>query len=150
MNVLEKRQVVAASAKKVWRFLSSPKNLDEITPPNLSFHIVSELPEEMYDGLLIQYKVKIPVFGERDWLTEIKHIRPGISFVDEQRSGPYKFWYHYHEIRPEGRKTVMIDRVTYELPYSLVGDAARVLFVKRMLEGIFEFRRKILANKFGQ
>jgi hypothetical protein len=29
------------------------------------------------------------MLGWQHWITEIKHIREGVSFVDEQRHGPY-------------------------------------------------------------
>jgi ligand-binding SRPBCC domain-containing protein len=40
----------------------------------------------------------IPFFGRRKWVAEMKYIREPFSFVDEQRVGPYKLWYHYHEL----------------------------------------------------
>ena len=32
-------------------------------------------PETMYDGLVIEYRIVIPLLGKQAWLTEIKHIR---------------------------------------------------------------------------
>jgi ligand-binding SRPBCC domain-containing protein len=38
------------------------------------------------------------------------------SFVDEQRLGPYTFWYHYHQIDAEEGRIKLTDRVYYEVP----------------------------------
>jgi ligand-binding SRPBCC domain-containing protein len=71
------------------------------------FEIVSNLPEEMHEGLLVEYRVGIPLLGKQTWLSELKHIRERHSFVDEQLIGPYKLWYHYHEIsKVEGWRAV--------------------------------------------
>lgn len=137
---------VAAPVDIVWDFIATPKNLNRITPENLSFTILSDVPETMFDGLLIKYRVSIPQFGKWQWLTEIKHIRKGISFVDEQRSGPYKFWYHYHEIQPHSSGTNIIDEVTYQMPFGLLGDLVNVLIVQKQLKEIFDYREEIFTR----
>src|SRR6056300_1716366 len=110
MHFLKREIVLEAPADKVWDFLATPRNLNELTPPGLHFRILSELPDRMFEGLLISYEIRIPGFGTRSWLTEIKHVRDRLSFVDEQRLGPYRFWYHQHIIEAEGPlKTRMID-----------------------------------------
>ena len=60
--------------EEVWEFLSAPSNLNNITPSNLQFEILSNVPDKMFNGLLIEYRIKIPLFGRWQWLTEIKHI----------------------------------------------------------------------------
>jgi len=140
IHTLHRTTVVRAPKEKVWDFISTPANLNRITPENMAFEILTELPEVMYDGLLIHYRVKIPIFGRWNWLTEIKHIREGHSFVDEQRAGPYKFWYHYHKIQPHKAGTQIIDRVTYQMPFWLAGDIVNGLIVKNQLKTTFDYR----------
>ncbi len=103
----------------------------------------------MYEGLLIEYRISVPLFGKQKWLTEIRHIRPGRSFVDEQRIGPYRLWYHYHEVQP-GRRggSVMTDNVTYIMPFSPAGDLVHRIIVRRQLEQIFDFRKSALEKIF--
>ena len=145
---------VDAPADAVWDFIATPKNLNRITPENMSFTILSEVPEIMFEGLLIKYRVSIPFFGKWQWLTEIKHIREGISFVDEQRSGPYKFWYHYHEVQPHSGGTKIMDEVTYQMPFGLLGDLVNAIIVKKQLEDIFNYReevfKRVMINKTGE
>ena len=111
MLFLEREIILDVTQEKLWEFLATPAHLNELTPPQLNFQILSELPEQMYNGLTILYSIRIPLFGRRRWLTEIKHIRAGEYFVDEQRLGPYRFWYHQNLLEPVGKnRTRMIDR----------------------------------------
>ena len=44
----------------LWEFVSVPQNLNEITPPEMAFQIVGDLPDRAKPGLLLEYRVKIP------------------------------------------------------------------------------------------
>ena len=151
MHLLEREIILNTDPDTIWEFLSTPLNLNELTPPNLHFQVLSEVPDKMYNGLTILYEIKIPVFGKRRWLTEIKHIHEGVFFVDEQRLGPYKLWYHQHRIeRLESKNTKILDRVFYQLPFGMIGKIVHQLWVKNMLEEIFSYRSRRLEELFGQ
>lgn len=149
MYTLLRQQQVNIPAEELWAFIATPVNLNLLTPPSLQFKFLSELPETMSDGLLLLYEVGISPFGRWRWLTEIKYIRPGISFVDEQRLGPYRFWYHYHEIagQPDG-SSLMLDRVCYQLPFGPLGALLHRLMIRRMLEQIFDYRATQMRELF--
>lgn len=146
---LYREQVIATTIETAWNFISSPANLDTITPPDLSFEIMTEVPEVMYNGLLIEYLVGIPLIGKQTWLTELKHIREGHSFVDEQRIGPYKIWYHYHEITETPAGVRFVDHVNYVMPFGPLGEIARALYVKKELQRIFDFRHQAMEQHLG-
>ena len=151
MYQLERELVLNSPTQDVWGFLANPVNLNELTPPDLQFEILSKLPERMYNGLTIHYAIGIPLFGRHRWLTEIKHIEEGCSFVDEQRRGPYRFWYHYHAVKPMAeRRTKMIDRVTYQLPFGVLGRLVHAVLVEKMLVDIFNYRNQRLIEIFGR
>jgi ligand-binding SRPBCC domain-containing protein len=143
---LSRQQTIQTDLKTAWEFISSPKNLDAITPDDMPFEIISDIPEKMYDGLLIEYKVGIPLIGKQTWLTEIKHIREQHSFIDEQRIGPYKLWYHYHEITQQPDGIRFIDKVHYVLPMGPLGSIAHCLYVKKKLQSIFDYRERALPK----
>lgn len=145
MYILEQQQKVSGSLEQAWAFLQNPANLDRITPPDLRFRIVTEVPAIMFNGLIIEYRITIPFIGTHTWVTEIKHICEGVSFVDEQRLGPYRFWYHYHEIRQEEGGVLLIDRVHYQPPLGILGRIVHRLYIRRTLERIFSYRRDRLA-----
>ena len=150
MYELHQEQILDAPINKIWEFIAHPANLNKITPPELDFTILSDVPELMQDGLLIRYDVELPLLGHSKWVTEIKHVIPGQEFVDEQRIGPYKFWYHHHKIEETSDGTKMIDHVSYLPPFGIIGKAANTLFIKNKLSDIFEYRRDILDQLFNQ
>jgi ligand-binding SRPBCC domain-containing protein len=151
VHVLESSQVVHASIDRAWDFFSDPRNLSRITPPELDFKILSALPERVYPGLMIEYRVR-PLLGiPARWVTEITHVEPGKFFVDEQRIGPYRIWHHEHHFRPlDGGRVEMTDRVTYVLPFGPLGDLVHPFLVKPQLAKIFAFREKAVAGLFEE
>lgn len=140
---LERKQVVSLGVEECWRFFSDPRNLEKITPPSLKFTVKSELPPEVYPGLMIEYTVS-PLLGiPLTWLTEIVHVDAPHRFVDEQRRGPYRLWHHEHNFRalPDGG-TEVHDLVTYVPPLGPFGSILNRLIVRPQLERIFAYRRE--------
>jgi ligand-binding SRPBCC domain-containing protein len=150
IHVLNKRQVVPAGIRECWKFFSDPHNLSKITPPGLDFQVLSELPDEIHEGMMIEYRVR-PLLGiPMTWLTEITHVRGPHYFVDEQRVGPYALWHHEHEFvdMPDGR-TELVDRIHYILPFSPLSEAVHALLVAPQLKTIFEYRIAAVEKIFG-
>ena len=149
IHTLEQEQVLPITIGDAWEFFSAPQNLDEITPNDLGFKITSLSLEKMHEGQIITYKVKLAPLIWVTWVTEIKCVQEGVSFIDEQRFGPYKFWHHRHHFESAEGGVLMKDLVHYALPFGLFGAIAHAVFVRRKLEWIFGSRRKILDQKFG-
>jgi ligand-binding SRPBCC domain-containing protein len=115
----------------------------------MGFSIKFDLPEKMYEGLMIEYSVK-PLLGiPMTWITEIKTVKDNLFFVDEQRKGPYKIWHHEHHFKEVEGGVEMTDVVSYELPLGILGKFAHALFVKKQLEAIFNFRIKMVDEIFA-
>jgi ligand-binding SRPBCC domain-containing protein len=142
MYSLSKETVVMTTMEKAWAFISNPANLDLITPDDMAFEIRSKMPDELREGVLVEYRVKIPFMGKQPWLSELKHIVPGRSFVDEQKIGPYRLWYHYHGLQPVDGGVRFVDHVVYEVPFGLFGKIAHALFIRKTLERIFAYREQ--------
>ena len=140
--------MIRSDLQTVWDFFSSPSNLKEITPDHMGFDVMSELPDKMYEGMMIEYKVK-PLLGiPMTWISEIKAVKELSFFVDEQRKGPYKIWHHEHHFIETEEGVEVIDIVSYELPLGVLGRMVHSLLVKRKLEQIFEHRFKVLNRLF--
>ena len=143
-------QQLPIELREAWEFFSSPRNLEKITPSHMGFVITSELPKKMYEGQIITYKVA-PVPGiKTSWVTEITHVEDQKFFVDEQRFGPYSMWHHEHHFVPNEKGVLMTDKVSYKLPLGFLGSIAHELFVKRQLHQIFEYRVKVLEDRFNK
>lgn len=147
---LEQRQFLPIPLEEAWAFFSAPSNLDAITPDDLGFRITSPVVERMHEGQIITYQVKIAPCLWVPWVTEIKAVDEGHSFIDEQRFGPYRFWHHRHHFDACEGGVMMTDLVHYGLPFGPLGAIAHVLFVRRKLEWIFAFRRRVLEERFGR
>ena len=147
---LQKIQFIPEKIEKVWDFFSSPKNLKDITPPHLRFHILSDNEDKMYAGQIVEYIVKpllgIPLY----WMTEITHVEPMKYFIDEQRFGPYSFWHHQHHFKEVHNGIEMTDIVHYKIPFWFLGDIANSLIVKNQLKKIFDFRKEVTDKTFGK
>ncbi|MEE9369326.1 MAG: SRPBCC family protein [Pontiella sp.] len=146
MYKLTKEIFVDTSMEHAWNFISNPANLNKITPDHMDFEIISELPDVIAEGMLLEYRMKIPLLGTQPWLSELKHIVSGHSFVDEQRVGPYKLWIHYHGIVPTESGVKFVDRVIYEVPFGVFGKLAHALFIRKTLERVFAFREISLQS----
>ena len=138
----QRKQLIKTDIETAWDFMRSPANLNKITPPDMTFTILSDLPDVMFEGQIIRYKIKIPMIGEQDWVSELKHIKEKHSFVDDQRIGPYKLWYHYHQIQKCSEGVEFLDHITYSIPYGIFGELAHYIYVKNQLDKIFDFRAK--------
>lgn len=146
---LVREQQISAPLDAVWKYFSRADNLQAITPEYMNFRVTSgDLPEEIYPGMIITYKVSpllgIPLF----WMTEITHVVPGKLFVDEQRRGPFSMWHHEHHFEERAGGTLMRDIVHYEAPLGPLGEIARALFVQKQVESIFSHRFGVIDKIF--
>ena len=143
-------QLVKSSREKVWDFISAPANLKKITPEYMGFDITSKhLPEKMYAGMIISYKVS-PLLGlKMNWLTEITQVIEGEYFIDEQRQGPYALWHHQHRLEDTAEGTLMKDIVTYAPPFGVLGQIANGLVIRGKLKEIFDYREQAVNQFFN-
>jgi len=148
MMKLKQEQFLPISLDEAWRFFATPKNLNEVTPNDLVFEIISELPDTMYEGLLINYRLKPMLNIPVNWCTEITHIKEKVYFIDEQRKGPYRIWHHEHHFKPVAGGVLMTDLLHYDIGMSFFGWIAGKMFVHRKVEGIFNYRYKMLESYF--
>ena len=145
---LERVQTIHRGSDEVFAFFADAANLERLTPPFLRFRILTALPIPMSAGTRIEYSLRL--FGlPFTWRTLITQWEPGVSFVDEQESGPYALWRHTHRFESQGAKTIMHDLVEYAEPFGPLGSVAHGLVVKRTVERIFDFRREATARLLG-
>lgn len=149
MYQLKRTQFIKADLSTCWEFFSSPKNLKLITPPYMGFDVKTEVPEKMYEGLMIAYTVR-PLFGiPMSWITEIKTVKENEFFVDEQRQGPYTIWHHEHHFKQVEGEVEMTDIVSYVIPFGFLGKIAHPIIVRKKLEEIFAYRFQRVDELFN-
>ena len=146
----KKELKIHASVEEVWDFISSPRNLKEITPDYMGFDITSEdLPEKMYPGMIISYIVKPILNIKTTWVSEITQVKEQKYFVDELRVGPYALWHHEHILEKLDDGVLMTDIVSYKPPFGFLGSLDNKLFKRKKLHEIFDYRTNILLKKFA-
>jgi ligand-binding SRPBCC domain-containing protein len=149
--ILKSVQKIPASIEEVWAFFSTPANLNEITPGNIGFRLLSgDQQTALYEGQVFEYKVspmlRIPLY----WKTEISKVNAPYHFIDRQAKGPYKLWEHHHHFKSIDGGVEMTDIVYYKNPFYFLGIIANRLFVKKRLRQIFAFRFAKVEELFGK
>lgn len=156
--------VLPRALPEVFAFFADARNLEEITPPMLRFRILTPGPIEMGVGTVIEYALRVRGVPVR-WRTEIPvweppgSVRAGVArFVDNQVRGPYRLWRHEHTFEGvrlpdragvERDATRMVDVVEY-MPIGgrVLAGVAHAVLVRRDLIGIFEYRSRVIAERF--
>ncbi|MBP9706139.1 MAG: TIGR01777 family oxidoreductase [Oligoflexales bacterium] len=146
--ILLQKQWVPFKRDQVWDFFSSEKNLERITPPWLNFKVVKKSSNEIENGTLIDYRLKIhgiPVA----WQSEIIDFEAPNQFVDKQLKGPYKLWHHRHAFVELADGTLLIDLIHFSLPVGMLGAIFGMPLAKIDLNKIFNYRKKIIGTLFS-
>ena len=132
---------------EVWNFFSRPQNLNAVTPSDMHFEILTDLEGvEMYEGMLINYRIRPLLNIPMKWCTEITHIKEKEYFIDEQRFGPYAMWHHEHHFKELEGGVEMRDLLHYAIPFGPLGRLANAVLVSRKVDQIFEFRKSAMGE----
>lgn len=130
----------------VFPFFADAKNLELLTPPWLSFRILTPTPIAMQVGALIDYRITLRGLPIR-WRTRIARWQPDHAFADEQLRGPYAIWHHTHTFTPQDGGTVLGDDVVMRPRGGpLAGLVMRM--VRGDVERIFAHRGRVMAQRF--
>jgi len=149
MVTLKWEHILPMKLDDAWSFFSNPHNLSEITPEYMDFNIISDIPQKVYEGIVINYTVK-PFLGiKMPWSTEITNVKEREYFIDNQLSGPYKVWHHEHHFKAVEGGVLMTDILNYELPYLFLNTIIDHLVVRKQVMSIFKYREKRLKELFS-
>ncbi len=148
LYTLHTKILVPIDLDSCFSFFNSPRNLEKLTPKNLSFKILTPGEITMQTGTCIDYQVIVSGIPTR-WTSLIQDYEPPHRFTDVQLKGPYSFWHHEHSFHTQEGGTLVEDKVHYGLPLGLLGRLGHSLFIKKQLQGIFDYRKKVLIDLFG-
>ena len=90
------------AAQDIWPFFCDANNLEDITPPFLSFRVLGQSTPAIGTGTLIDYRLKLNGIPIR-WQTRIDTWDPPRRFIDLQAKGPYCAVAPHARLRPDGR-----------------------------------------------
>jgi hypothetical protein len=149
MPLLERETIVPAPRPEVFAFFEDPRNLAKLTPQSMDFAIREIDDPPMQPGFRIAYTIKwlsLPI----KWVTIFESYDPPTGFTDVQAKGPYRLWRHEHSFEDLGDRTLMRDRVQYELPFGILGSIAHRLIVAGQLKRIFDYRARRIRKLFAE
>ena len=141
------KQKINRSLKEVFDFFSKPENLATITPKKLDFTILTPTPIKMMKGQIIDYTIRLIAF-KIHWRTLITEYEPPYSFIDQQIKGPYLIWHHEHLFKEVDGSVEIYDNIHYTIPFGILGRLLHRIWIKRDLEKIFLYRKKIIDKIF--
>ncbi|EMA44634.1 SRPBCC family protein [Halobiforma nitratireducens] len=137
MPTYERRTTVQAPLEEVWDFHSRAEGLEALTPDWMGLRVEAAMgpdgeadPETLEEGAEISLSIRPFGIGPRQHWTSVitdRERRDGSAyFRDEMVHGPFAFdsWEHTHAFYADGDRTIVRDRVEYELPMGALGEAA--------------------------
>lgn len=142
MPHLEFTTLINASQPELWNFHASLGVLELLTPPGTKLTLPEPRPV-LGPGARFTITVRQPpVFVPLYWESVFTVWEPPFRFVDEQgQRGPWKYWRHEHRFEQvDANTTRLVDSITYEPPFGILGRIADALFLRRILNKAFEFR----------
>jgi ligand-binding SRPBCC domain-containing protein len=133
---------VAAPIDTVFEFHLDPRNAARISPRGTRVLSV-EAPEQVREGDAVHLAVRqFPLPVTQRWRVRIERIEEPVAIVDVAFAGPFPVWRHEHLFSVAGEnRTVLTDRVTYELPLGALGRLVDRLVVRRVLVRAFRARQ---------
>ena len=140
-HTLHREQRLHGTPDEVFPFFADAGNLEAITPPWLSFHVVTPRPIEMRVGALIEYRLDAarradPLADPDRGVGARRALRRRAAPAGRTRSGTTRT----SSSPTASDHTLMRDTVRYALPLGPLGELAHRLFVARDLERIFDYR----------
>lgn len=140
MERFEVAETVLLPLDVVWKAHEDVKLLERISPP---FPVIRLKESNIVCGLNAQFTVRVEMVGwGMDWQVKITHWDPPTCFIDQQVSGPFKFWEHTHHFMPiTADSTRMVDSVQFEFNPLLDGTVIRL-----GLEALFKARMQNLKQ----
>lgn len=140
MERFEVAETVLLPVDVVWKAHEDVKLLERISPP---FPVIRLKESNIVCGLNTQFTVRVEMVSWGvDWQVQITHWDPPTCFIDQQVSGPFKFWEHTHHFMPiTADSTRMVDSVRFEFNPLLDGTVLRL-----GLEAMFKARMQNLKQ----
>ncbi len=148
MAVLEFSTEINATQKELFDFHTNFKNVAIVTPPVFEVRFVM-IPDSMAEGS--EMTVEIKQFGFWiPWDVKVKELIPNSLLVDYQSGrGPFKSWKHKHLFTIRNSRTVLTDRIEYQLPFGILGLLVDIILMRFIQKMVFAYRHKKTKEYFS-
>ncbi|QLG47441.1 SRPBCC family protein [Natrinema halophilum] len=153
MATYDRETTVESTFEDVWEFNSRISGLEAVTPDWMNLRVEHVIgpdgeahPDVLEHGSEVALSIRPFGVGPRQhWtsvITDREREEGSAYFRDEMVHGPFDRWEHTHTFYADGDRTVIRDRVQYELPLGGIGDAVAPLS-KLGFEAMFRTRHRL-------
>ena len=84
------------------------------------------------------------LFKTRQFTSKITDMQRPVFFVDEMIKGDFKNFHHEHHFKAVENGTILIDKISFETPYGMMGKIANRLFLRSYLEKFLVQRNAVI------
>ena len=139
-NVFE----VNSNIEKVWLFYTDLKHLEIISPSDIKLHLIESTDKILKKGTVACFYGRIIISSQ--WCSKITFFEK-YEYVDEMiqkgnKRPPFRLWSHRHTFNEtDDRKTRVVDKIVFELPFGLVGKLLEFYIELKLLK-IFKHREQ--------
>lgn len=148
IHLFEKSVFFPNPVEEIFLYHACIDNICKLVPGYITINII-----DAPCNLKLEDRIRLKVYMHRVpfyWESTIIDYEQNVRFTDSLKHGPFSLWRHYHLFDPHKRGTLMIDRIEYQLPFSILGDIASYFIVKDELERIFSTRHKKALEHFNK
>jgi len=137
-----------ASAADLFDWHARPGAFERLNPPWDPVRVISRTGSGLQAGVELELQAHVGPFP-LTWRAVHTECAPGEGFVDEQRSGPFRYWRHEHRFADgEDGEALLEDAIEWRAPLGAVG--AAIGGVDRRLSRTFPFRHRRTADDLGR
>lgn len=141
----ERSCLLEASADAVYAWHARPGAFGRLSPPWERVEMVAQTGG-VENGATVRLRLSAAGLSLYWDLEHVDH-EEGRQFCDRQTRGPFRSWHHLHRFEPAGpERCRLLDRLTIELPFGVVGRFFGRRFLRRQLERLFQYRHEVTAS----
>lgn len=141
-QAFSKRLRLPVPADEAFAWHERPGAFVRLTPP-WERVVVASHTGGIRPGAVVTLKTKVgPIWAS--WIARHTEYEAGRLFRDVQDKGPFAFWDHRHEFRPEGEHACELhDNIAYRLPMGALGRALGGAMIRGKLGRMFDYRHRV-------
>jgi ligand-binding SRPBCC domain-containing protein len=138
---------IAHPLPELFAYLTTPKNLLQLAPPDLSLELLTA-PDMLVHGSRLVWKGRR--WGVSQQMThEVTLFESGKILVIEQKQGPFARWVHANHFEARDAGTRIVEKIDFDPPGGLLGYVITADAIRKDLDKITAYRARKIKEIFG-
>jgi ligand-binding SRPBCC domain-containing protein len=134
----------ALPVARIFAFFRRPGNRVRLARPELHMQLLDG-PEQIELGSRLTVRVRRAGVSQQI-TSEVTAFTLDVSFVEEQRKGPFRRWVHTYRFEASDGSTRMTEVIDYEPPGGMLGLLLTAGVIERDLTALYAYRRDKLPE----